>query len=328
MVAARDLNLNRSTALTEYINQRVAEGWRFDFFPEWLECEERAFRQRYSTGEFIEAGMERLFTADGNYYQALQGQLAATQAPALLTGGTYVENSAYWARSLATYSLLGDWTTGTVYAVGDKVRNPDNGLNYQCIAAHTAGASFDGTQFGVLTAFERTIEYLQLNETRIETVKRVCRRNPRVYRANPAELPFQPNNTGIAVAARTGEPPATVWVEFRRPPPEFTVTRWVSGTAYDVGDLVYYRGDCYRSLVGNNTSVGLGLPEWELQPMPMCLANWVKRAVVGGGKSDQNQTDRATQMMSEAHEELQDVYDREIEAQGQAPSATVVTYGA
>lgn len=341
----RDLNALRAAAFTEYINQRMVEGWKFEYWPEWTVVELRKYRQNFSPGEFIEAGDERYFLADGKYYQALQGQASATQLPSILTNGNYIENSSWWALSQQTYTA-GDWATGVDYNVGDQVRNPDDDQQYQCIAAHTAASSFDFTKFGKLTPFDKYIAYEQPNETRIDDVKGVYRRNPRVATNNPGALTgftmlgagglvatagagwgalgFARSDNGIQVDWRA---PSKVFIEFRKAPPVFTTEKWVQGTAYDLGDVVFYQGDCYRSLVANNTSVGIGLPEWELMPMPAILASWVKRAAYSDALRDQKQTDRATEELQEAMAELMDASDRELQGQGQVDTAAVVTYG-
>lgn len=319
----RDLNTPRANTLTEYINRRVAEGWRFDFFPEWTVAEQRYFRDPFFAGDFITAGDERYFQANGLYYQALRNMPLGDQAPATLSPDVYVENSAYWAESRQSYEAR-DWSTGTVFAVGDKTRNPDDNLQYQCHTAHTAGAAFDPTMFGVLKAFDKFVAYEQTGRTPIDEIKQVSRRNPRVFRDRLGKLDITPSDNGVQVETRA---PSIVWVEFRLRPPVFTATRWVNGTAYDQGALVYYPPDCYVSAIGNNDQPVDGMVNWIKVPFPMLLESFVKRAVYADTLTDQKQQDRKGVELNEAYALLSDAVDYALAQQGQAESALVQTYG-
>lgn len=321
---SRDLNVPRSASLTEYINGRVAEGWKFEFFPEWTVVEQRYYRDPFALNEFITAGDQRFFIGSGLYYQALQGQADATEAPATFAAGTWTENSAWWAELASSYSAT-DWATGTVFAVGGKTRNPTDGLFYQCISAHTAGAAFDATQFGVLTAFDKYIAYEQNGRTPIDEVKGVSRRNPRVYPTNPGPIRFRPSDNGIQVDLHA---PNVVFVEFRLRPPVFTTTRYSSTFAYDVGDKAYAAPNCYVSLIGNNQgNAPDGVSNWAVIPFPALLETFVKRAAFADALTDQKQQDRKTTELEEAYSHLQDAADYALAQQGQYDRAAVQTYG-
>lgn len=326
MDPARDLNPARAAALTEYVNQRVLEGWKWEFWPEWTVVEQRAFRPVYDVAETVAAGDERLLPGAQTYYQALQASTG--QSPATLTGTVWVENSAYWAVCAASYSAS-DWVTGTVFTAGLQARNPEDGLFYQCHTAHTAGAAFDATKFGVLTPFDKYVAYEQDGETPIDEVKQASRRNPRVFPANPGRIPFTPSDKGIQFNA---DAPAQPWIEFRKRPPVFTSTRYSATTTYALDALVYSTtsGECYKSLQVNNLGhdpSGASAAYWERVQFPAILANFVKRAAMVDALNDQKQTDRAAQKLRDAYEELEDASDRALAAQGQFESATVVAYG-
>lgn len=320
----RDLTPARMATFTEYVNQRILEAWKFEFWPEWTVTEQRQYRPSY-TGAAVTAGTEQYFAATSSYYQALQASTG--QAPATLVGSSYVENSAYWALCSATYSGP-VWTAGTVFAVGSKTQNPNDGLFYQCIVAHTAGATFDATKFGVLTPFDKYVAYEQPGLTPIDEVQLASRRNPRVQTNNCAPLNFVPSNNGIQFDWRA---PSTVWLTFRQRPPVFTTTLYSSATAYASGVTIYdaTTGNCWTSsattVAGESPS---GTPsKWTLVPMPAILATFVKRAAFSDCLKDQKQTDRAVEELEEAFAELQDAQDRALAAQGQYAMAGVVTYG-
>lgn len=360
MVPSRDLGPARAASLTEYVNQRVLEGWRFDFWPEWTTCEQRWYRPFYDAARNVTAGSvsngvvtggtEVFFPPAQLYFQALQTQAPAAQAPAILTNGVWLENSAYWAvsrpqyggtiMSLTTFSAPTmvpaggqDWQPNTAYVVGNQLRNPADNVWYQCIVAHTSGGAFDATKFGVLNPFDKFIGYdqVELNgtaRTPMDEVKALWRRNPRVHTQNAGPIGFQPSDDGIQVDWRA---PVSVWVEFRFRPPVFTASVWNAATAYAKGALAYApttSGECYLALAGNTNSEPSAHPEnWARQTMPAILATWVKRAALADGLKDQKQTDRAAEQLQEAQMELEDAWDRNLAAQGVTATAAVATYG-
>lgn len=322
---SRDLSAERAATFCEYINRHVAKGWRFDFWPEWLLTERRRYRPNYGAGNFVTAGDELFYVPAQKYYQALQDQAATTIAPATLSSGEYAVNATHWAECAASYQAEW-WATGTAYAVGDQARNPDDGEYYACISAHTAGSSFDLTQFAVLTPFQRTIASVTEGATEIDGVKQFSRRDPRVNRSNPWPIDFVKTDTGYLLPA---DAPNEVWVQFRPPPPQFTVTRWSASTTYDEGALVYYgatgqEADVFQSAIGNNSAPVDGVVNWVRVEFPMVLLNFVQRAAMADALRDQTQTDRARAEMSVAEDELSDNLDEELAGQGQYESATVV----
>lgn len=328
----RDLNPARAASLTEYVNERVKEAWKFEFWPEWTVTEQRYYRDVYDAAKAVVSADERVFLADGCYYQALRLQTPAAQPPAILTGATYVENSAFWARSQASYAGP-DWATGLNLAVGDKVRNPADARFYQCIVAHTTGAVFDGTKFGVLTPFDRYVAYEQTGQTKMDEVKAVTRRDPRVWPGRPCGVAFAPSADGIQILDHSA--PGVVWVTFRLRPPQFTSVLYSAAGNVALNDLRYWpsgsggTGEVYQALQAQ-TPAALNpatAAYWSKVSFPDILANFVKRAVFADALSDQKQQDRKTNELETAYDELAEASDRALSAQGQFERAAVQTYG-
>ncbi len=330
----RDLNPARAGTLTEYINNRLSEGWCYDYWPEWTKAEKRTYRDVYNASANLMATDERFHIASNLYYQALQAQTPATQAPATFNGTAWVENSAFWALSASSYTA-NDWAAGTAYAIGNQVRNPDDGEFYQCFSAHTSGATFDATKFGLLTPFNRYIAYEQTGQTKIGAVKRLARKNPTIFAITPGEIGFFPSTDGLQVDSTA---PNQVWVEFRLRPPVFDATLWSVSATYALGDLRYVpaTGDCYIALAPNTALPPQNNPNaWQPVKFPLILASFVKRAAASDAITDQKQTDRATALLRGtpgtddrgAYGELEDAHDREFAGQGQYSRAEVQTYG-
>lgn len=331
MDPARDLNPARAASLCEYINLRVKEAWKFEFWPEWTVTEQRYYRDVYDATKNVAAGDERVFLPDGNYYQALQAQAPAAQAPALLNS-IYVENSAYWARSENGYSGP-DWAAAVNQAVGDKVRNPADNRFYQCTTAHVTGANFDATKYGVLTPFNRYVGYEQTGQTKIGETKSVSRRNPDVWPQKPGLIPFKPSANGVQITDFTA--PNLVFVKFRLRPPVFTTVLYSAGGNVALGDSRYWpmgaggTGECYTALQAQTPAVQNpnNAAFWSKISFPEIITNFVKRAVFADSLSDQKQQDRKTVELEEAYSELSEASDRELSAQGQFDTAAVHTYG-
>lgn len=333
MSPSRDLNDLRAAALTEYINNRVLEAWRFDFWPEWTVCEQRGYRLPWSsvTGYFI--GDEVYDPPTGAYYQRVN--IGGTFPPTVAG----VPDLANWAPSLASYPNT-PWVTGHNYAVGDQVLYLTDGLNYHCNTAHTSGGTIDTLKFRPLKAFDKYVAYEQTGKTPIDEVRAVYKRNPRIYTNNPGRLTgdgtggigpggigFQPSNNGIQVDWRA---PALIWVEFRKRPPVFTSTLYSSTTNYATGSLVYVKssGECYVALqAALNQDPTTQTAFWQKIDFPACIASCVKRAATADGLGDQKQTDRKTQELEEALLELEEACDRALAQQGQFDRAVVSTYG-
>jgi len=329
MDPTRDLNAARAASLTEYVNLRVAEGWKFDFFPEWTVVEQRYFRDAYSAAENVVAADQKFFIGSGLYYQALRAQSPAAQAPATLTDGEWEENSAYWAVLASSYDAE-DWETGTVFAVGDQTREPLTGLFYQCHTAHTAGGTFDSTKFGVLTAFDRYVAYEQTSKTKIGTVKQVSRRNPRIFPSTLGKVTFAPSANGVQITDPTA--PNIVWVEFRLRPPVFDRTLYSASANVAVNDIRYYptTGECYKALQAQSpaTQAPTVAAYWVKVDFPEILEDFVKRAVFCDALTDQKQQSRKLAEIEDARDRLADLADEELAAQGQFDRAAVETYGA
>ena len=332
MDPTRDLSAVRFAAITEYVNQRLEEGWKYEFWPALTLTDQRYYRPQWSVTEAVTKTTERFFLPAMNYYQALQASTG--QAPAIYTNGVWKENSAYWATSTAQYSAS-VWLPNTAYGVnGDgsglpyQVQNPNDGLSYQCIAAHTSGATFDATKWGVLTPLNKYVPFVQTGLPVIGEVKLASRRNPLVNTNNPGLLNFVPSNNGVQFDWRA---PVTVWLTYRPPVPQFTSTIRLDSATYAVGTSIYDTAtrDCWTATaaITAGQSPTTTPSSWSRILFPDFLGNFVKRAAFADVCRDQKQDQRADDELNQAYEELAAVQDRILSAQGQYDTASVVAYG-
>lgn len=331
----RDLTTERAATLTQYINRSIKPAWNFDWWPEWMLCEQRKYRQDYITGEFIEAGAQRYHSGSDKYYQALQQQLTATQAPATTSdGSTWTENSAYWAELRTDYSAALQ-TNGETLNPGDQRMDVDTRKVYQIHTTHTASGRNVNTSYArELVLFRRYIAFEQEGRTAIGAVSGVYLRDPHTQPRRPGRMNHRLNGDGIVVIpgaqtpmVATASVPTRVWIEYRLRPPQFTSTPWNASTApYDRDALVYYNGDTFKSLVGNNSNAVDGSSTWALVEFPQVLMEQVCYAAAANALDDQKQNERAMAYRTEANELLGQARDNEITSQQEPETAEVMTY--
>ncbi len=321
------LDAIKAAQLAEYINQHVRYGHQWDWWPEWTRVEQRFYRAAWVSATTYGAptattAVEIYYPPAKKYFQSLRASNTGN-APASLSGTEYIENSAYWAECAGEYDST-TWTANTAFAVGDQCVNPDDQRAYQCHTAHTSGATFDSTKFGILTPFDRYIAYEQTGATVINQVKDAFARDPRVWPRNPARL-SQPKRSANGVQAGD-DWPETVWLEFVTTPPVFTTTAWASGTTYAVGDLVYSNPHTYICTTAHTASGSLNTSNFTLVEFPYLLGDFVKRAAQADYQEGVKLTQRSRVNEDRAGAMLADLWDQEFSTQGQTTTARVKTY--
>ena len=333
--SARLLGLNpdrldtiKAAQLVEYINQHVRFGWPWDWWSEWTLVEQRFYRAAWAVGTTYGAPTatateEIFYFPAGKYYQSLvAGNLG--NVPATLSGADYVENSSKWAESAGQYDTT-PWTANTAFTVGQQRVNPDNGRAYQCHTAHTSGATFDTTKFGILTPFNRYIAYSQsATATVISQVKDAYKRDPRVFPKNPGRLK-EHWKSDLGIQARD-DWPEFVYLEFMTTPPVFTTTPWADATSYAVGDLVYSAPETYRCTTAHTSSGTINLSNFTLVQFPYLLGDFVKRAALSDYQEGLKLTQRSRVNEDRSRAMLADIWDQEFPMQGQSQTARVATY--
>lgn len=280
--------LGTRLAMAEYLDQAMGACWEFWRWPELVLLEQRYFRPPYVAATAYAAGAEVYHPASQAYYRALKSTTG--NAPAALSGGVYVVEGAYWwpCRS----ALAGaDWANGIVYAVGDQVRNPANGLYYACHTAHTANTpSLDGGKFGEIGAWRPYVPYEQAGQTAIEAVIEAWGADPR-SEVGALKLDYRLDADGVRFAADAVGP---VWLEYRQRAPSLAWTAQWSASSWAAGAIVYdaATGGVYRA---SGSAVAGDVPGtaavWVRQEVPYIFRNAAKYKAYGlwleaNGKTD------------------------------------------
>jgi hypothetical protein len=278
MSEADGLSTEDAAIAAAKINFFVRLGWPHYWWPDTMNLEQRTFRPAYSAATAYVVTDEVFFPADGQYYQALQSSTG--QAPATLVNGGYEANAPYWARSAGSYAGE-DWASGVAYvstgSTPSIVRNPGDGLFYQCIVDHTSGGSFDATKFGLLTSFVRSIDYEQTDETAIGLVRFVWNANPEINRnAQPQEFSLRADFIQVYGCVNV------VWLEFQRRVPEFTNLIYDTTLSYGAGVTRYdtETGDCWTTLepISPGESPTDAPSSWSKVEFPYVLAEYAAQS--------------------------------------------------
>lgn len=287
------------------------------FWPELMATERRQFRPGYDAATAYTVGDEVYYRPADKYYCCVQD--GTGNAPA--TGDSYEVNSAYWAESQAEYD--GElYDSATTYVLGDQVEDPDTGDFYQSLTDGNQGNTLDDTgSWGLLTAFERSIDLDQTGETAIGTVKAVWPRDPRLF-TGLRPLKFILQNGRIIVRGCEN----VVWVEFRSRVPSFSGAVWASGN-FSVGDQVYYTatGDYYKCIAAATTQAPSDTSKWEKVPVPFTFSEYLAQSVFADlqGKVD-GQQEKFTLESAAGYGLLLQEIDKLQRQQGQARQLNVV----
>lgn len=102
---------------------------------------------------------------------------------------------------------------------------------------------------------------------------------------NCRALSFRPTSKGILV---TGSRPATVFVWYRPPIPQFTAVPFIPGKDYVAGERVYYpaTGHCYRALAPNVNHLPTETVYWTVEILPKIFAKYIKAGAFADSMRD------------------------------------------
>jgi hypothetical protein len=222
------------------------------------------------------------------------------------------------------------WNETDTYAAGTEVFFEDDETYYEANSAPNnpaAGESpeTDPDKWTEITTLRRYIALEQTGQTPIDTVKRVCRRDPEVYPENPGELRFDITHRGIVPDNRAG---ARVYVEFRKRPPVFSSDEYDAETTYQAGDVVFSADtwECYKALQATTGNGPTALAYWEHVKFPYLLKRFVEQACYAATLKPDGQGDKAADELQVAYGFLIQTQDEVFGQQGQSDVVRAVTY--
>ena len=116
--AAADFSATRQEMFADFVNLRLRRFLEHAFWPEWMVCEERAFRPEWSATATYEGGDEVYRASEDGYFVALRATTNETPETATEAWAAVTELD-----TLLPYAPADAIFLGTVELVAD--RNPD-----------------------------------------------------------------------------------------------------------------------------------------------------------------------------------------------------------
>lgn len=316
-----------------HLDLALGEAWNSEWWQFLMRGEYRYFRALWLAATTYSKTNEVYDAATQTYFQCLRNAVTgAGQSPTDSNGD---ERSAYWAESKTAYS--GDnWASGISYAVGDIIFYPVDANHYQCHTAHTSSATLvpdasgANERWGVLTPFERYVDFLQTGETEIGSVLDAKDANPRPNWQWDSLKKSTINDRLYVTDAVT-----RVWLDFRLRRPKLKGTFYDTTLAYAVGDQVYFTptltddpGNFYNCIA---TASAGDTPEtdtdkWEIAEIPEAFEGyliWSGYAKLLWADGEE-QKSRAAQVTADNYLTL--LADEEFRQRGEQPNIPIRTY--
>lgn len=241
------LNEEEFSAARRAINSALQEIHGATWWRDLMRTERRTLRDTWSVSTAYVAGDEVYHAGSDAYYQALRASTG--QAPAAADGSNgWNVNLAYWAE-VEYDPQADDYDAATSYAAGDKARNPDDGVVYQCHTASVGNDPTDAAFWGAVIPFVTYIPWVQSGKTGIGDVRSVTDVDPRLLGARP--VMWEPAYDGVLLI----DCPVTLpWVHFRIETPKLTGSPWESGSAYTPPD-----GDSSEPSAGSQSTAMIAM---------------------------------------------------------------------
>lgn len=220
---------NQWRVLRTEINTALRWAWREWWHSDVMRVNQLTLRADWSAATTYAAGDEVYHGDSDAYYVALQA--STNEAPASLSGTTWLTNYTYWARQTEEPASVdqGDWSLSRAYVVGNRVTYHDT--DYACIQAHTSSASILPTNTSYWAAvpdFDWTEPYYRSGRPVIGRVARAATLNPRLY-PGACRIEFDHAEDGIRFL---NSPVTRPWIEYRIECPQLTGDEWGATTAY------------------------------------------------------------------------------------------------
>lgn len=264
-------------------------------------------------------------------------QLSTTEAAALAEHLTVAARKAWrhydWPDTITLEERLvkPEYASGTTYASGTQVYDPDTVRYYQSAqGSNTGHAVTDTAWWTALDPFALTLALIVASDEPMAEVFGVWDRDPDLDGTSETEraaLPVGYRLSGTTLILDPGSP-NSVWVRFRRPSPRFTTTAWDATLTYAAGDLIYYTDrHCYQVLAATEAGEDPGdtPAKFRVQDLPVIFEDAVKRYAKAEWLSAEGMDEKALAQSSQATADLDDATALLSDQQGQSRRYAVAT---
>jgi hypothetical protein len=318
-------------AVRGHLDLALGEAWNSEWWQFLMRGEYRYFRALWLAASTYNKTNEVYDAATQQYFQCLRNSVTgSSQSPTDSNGD---ERSDYWALCKTSYSGA-NWSSGVSYAVGDIRFYPVDGNHYQCHTAHTSSGTLtpDATggneRWGVLTPFERYVDYLQAGQTEIGNVMDVKDANPR-----PSwqwdSLNKQTLNDRVYVLDNV----TRVWLDFRLRRPKLTGTFFDTATTYTVNAQVYFTptgglGNFYKCVTATSAgeSPSSAPAKWSVVEIPQAFEGFLIYSAYAKLLTADEQYEERARALALAEGYLMLESDRQYRQTGETPAIPMRSY--
>jgi hypothetical protein len=314
-----------------HLDLALGKAWNSEWWSFLLEGEYRYFRALWLAASTYNKTDEVYDAATQQYFQCLRNLITGSSFSPTDSAGD--ERSAYWALCKSAYPRT-NWLTATAYVVGDQVFYPVDANFYQCHTAHTSSGTLIPTatggneRWGVLTPFQRYVDFLQPGETKIGSVQAVSDSDPRVN-FNWQALAKTTRQDRVYVLENV----TRVWLNFRLRRPKLKGTFYSATAVYAADDQIYYTptggvGNFYNCLAtttaGQNPTTNPIL--WELVELPEQFEGYLIWSAYAMLLTADEQYDERKSAEATAEGYLTLLADEEYRQRGETPNIPMRTY--
>lgn len=224
------LSVAEFTPFVRFARKRLERAWYWHFWPDLTRTEQRWFALEWNSATTYASSDIVFHPLTDTYYQALTASTGQDPSDGTTT------NLAYWTEA-ETSSAGTQYDNAATYEQGDVVYY--GGLNYQLFATSATGVlPTDSGSWGLLTPFNRYIDWAQANQLTIGLVAGAWSQNPNVS-TRGAELNWSLTHLGINIKSAV----TSAWVAFRLRCPVITGANYSATKAYVIGQQIYYEND-------------------------------------------------------------------------------------
>ena len=213
--------------------------------------------------------LERAAVLSGIKADAIQNEDAATLGVGLNRALRHAWEFAFWPEvtDCTEFRYRPDYAAGTTYAQGTEVYDPTSAAYYRAVQAST-GESLADTAYWLPLAGTRWDIYVPWGAGGLEEgamPRRCTAEDPRVTPWTP-DLDFSISIDGIHLLR---DVPKSVWIQYRRPCPDWEGAAFDATATYAAGVQRYFGGDFYVCLA--TTTAG--------ESPTSAAAKWAKREI-------------------------------------------------
>jgi hypothetical protein len=238
----------------------------------------------------------------------LQNEDAATLGVGLNQALRHAWEFAFWPEVTDTdeFRYRADYAAGTTYAAGDQVWDPTTAAYYEAAQASTGEAVTDTDYWTPLGSSDWDI-YVPWGTGPLaegSMPRRCMAEDPRVKPWTP-DLDFSISADGIHPLRNV---PPSLWIEYRRPCPDWEGAAYSAAATYAAGEQVYFDNDFHRCVTATSAgeSPTSAPAKWVRLEIPWRFGDYAAHSAAAEKLRPEGQTEKAIVEQTKAEDRLYD----------------------